>query len=146
MRNGFGVAPILAAGALAASASSGCGGGASSQLHCLAGDPFCGSVDYGYALVLEAQLAGLAAIRAGAGSRSVDATVRAVIDAAGHGEHFGHGLGHGVGLDIHEAPRLSPRSDTTLEVGNVVEAGLILALPEGIYPFAPKGDFRILES
>ncbi len=58
-----------------------------------------------YELVLEAQLAGLEAVRAGVGGRDVDAAAREVIEAAGHGEHFGHGLGHGVGLEIHEAPR-----------------------------------------
>ena len=38
-----------------------------------------------------------------------------MIEAAGHGEHFGHGLGHGVGLDIHEAPFLSASATGTLE-------------------------------
>jgi Xaa-Pro aminopeptidase len=81
-----------------------------------------------YELVLEAQLAGLAAVRAGVETRAVDSTARAVIEAAGQGEHFGHGLGHGVGLDIHEGPRLSQRADGRLEAGNVVtvEPGVYL--------------------
>ncbi|QSH40786.1 M24 family metallopeptidase [Lentisphaerota bacterium ZTH] len=33
---------------------------------------------------------------------------------------FFHGLGHGVGLEIHEAPRLSPASKTPLRGGEVV--------------------------
>jgi Xaa-Pro aminopeptidase len=73
-----------------------------------------------YELVLEAQLAGLQAVKAGAGGREVDAVARAVIEAAGHGERFGHGLGHGVGAEIHEAPRLSKRSKDELVAGNVV--------------------------
>jgi Xaa-Pro aminopeptidase len=73
-----------------------------------------------YDLVLEAQEAALAAVRAGAGGREVDAVARDIITAAGHGEHFGHGLGHGVGAEIHEGPRLSQRSEATLAAGQVV--------------------------
>jgi Xaa-Pro aminopeptidase len=73
-----------------------------------------------YDLVLRAQEESLAAVRAGAGGREVDAVARDIITAAGHGEHFGHGLGHGVGAEVHEAPRLSQRSEATLERGQVV--------------------------
>jgi Xaa-Pro aminopeptidase len=81
-----------------------------------------------YELVLSAQRAGLAAVRAGAGSREVDSVAREVIDSAGYGERFGHGLGHGVGLEIHEAPSLSQSYEGTLEDGNVVtvEPGVYL--------------------
>jgi len=73
-----------------------------------------------YELVLEAQLAGLAAVRAGEGGRAVDSVAREIIAEAGRGEHFGHGLGHGVGREVHEAPRLSQRSEDELGAGNVV--------------------------
>jgi Xaa-Pro aminopeptidase len=73
-----------------------------------------------YAVVQRAQEAALAAVRAGAVAREVDAVARDIITAAGHGEHFGHGLGHGVGAAVHEGPRLSQRSDATLEAGQVV--------------------------
>ncbi|HEX5146514.1 MAG TPA: Xaa-Pro peptidase family protein [Conexibacter sp.] len=81
-----------------------------------------------YELVLRAQQAGLDAVRAGVSGRDADAAARALIDAAGHGERFGHGLGHGVGLEIHEAPRLSKTSDATLAAGDVVtvEPGVYL--------------------
>ncbi|MGH2890648.1 MAG: M24 family metallopeptidase [Solirubrobacteraceae bacterium] len=81
-----------------------------------------------YDLVHEAQLAGLAAVRDGVSGRDADAAARDVIDGAGHAEHFGHGLGHGVGLEIHEAPRLSRRSEAVLATGNVVtiEPGVYL--------------------
>jgi Xaa-Pro aminopeptidase len=72
-------------------------------------------------LVLRAQERGLDAVRAGPSGREVDALARAVIEQAGHGEHFGHGLGHGVGLEIHEGPRLSrTASEEPLRAGNVV--------------------------
>ncbi len=82
-----------------------------------------------YELVLSAQERGLAAVRAGPSGREVDAVAREVIEAAGHGEHFGHGLGHGVGMDIHEAPRLSRTAgEDPLVAGNVVtvEPGVYL--------------------
>jgi len=81
-----------------------------------------------YDLVLEAQLAGLEAVEAGANGREVDGVARRLIDRAGHREHFGHGLGHGVGLEVHEGPRLSQRSDDDLVTGNIVtvEPGVYL--------------------
>ena len=81
-----------------------------------------------YELVLATQQRALEAVRAGADCRDVDGVARAAIDAAGHGERFGHGLGHGVGLEVHEGPRLSPAGEGTLEAGNVVtvEPGVYL--------------------
>ena len=81
-----------------------------------------------YELVRSAQEQALGAVRAGVAARDADAAAREPIAAAGHGERFGHGLGHGVGLEVHEAPRLSRKSDQTLEVGDVVtvEPGVYL--------------------
>jgi Xaa-Pro aminopeptidase len=81
-----------------------------------------------YAVCLEAQLAGLDAVRAGATGVAVDGAARRVIDEAGFGDAFGHGLGHGVGLDVHEAPRLAKESSDTLAAANVVtvEPGIYL--------------------
>jgi Xaa-Pro aminopeptidase len=83
-----------------------------------------------YALVLEAQLAGLAAVRVGAQCRDVDGAARDLIALAGHGEQFGHGLGHGVGLDIHEDPRLTQSAEGTLSAGNVVTVEPGVYLPD----------------
>ena len=81
-----------------------------------------------YELVLEAQLAGLEATRAGVSGRDADAAARAIIEKGGHGERFGHGLGHGVGLLVHEDPRLAKTSEATLAAGQVVtvEPGVYL--------------------
>ncbi len=73
-----------------------------------------------YELVLAAQRAGLGAIREGVGGRAADAIAREVIASAGYGERFGHGLGHGVGIEVHEPPRLTKRSDDILRAGEVV--------------------------
>jgi Xaa-Pro aminopeptidase len=81
-----------------------------------------------YELVREAQAAALDAVRAGVGGEELDGVAREQIAAGGHGERFGHGLGHGVGLEVHEAPRVSPRSEDVLEPGEVVtiEPGVYL--------------------
>ncbi len=81
-----------------------------------------------YETVREAQIAALAAVEAGALGEAVDGVARELIAAAGHGERFGHGVGHGVGLEVHEEPRLSPRSEDVLAVGEVVtiEPGIYL--------------------
>jgi Xaa-Pro aminopeptidase len=81
-----------------------------------------------YEVVREAQQASLDAIKAGVKGEDVDKVARGVIGAAGHGDRFGHGLGHGVGLELHEGPRLSLRSDDLLAPGEVVtvEPGIYL--------------------
>jgi Xaa-Pro aminopeptidase len=87
-----------------------------------------------YEVCLEAQLAGLAAVKPGASGPGVDAAARDKIEMAGFGEAFGHGLGHGVGLLVHEDPRLAQESRSILAEGNVVtvEPGVYLSGLGGI--------------
>jgi Xaa-Pro aminopeptidase len=73
-----------------------------------------------YELVRTAQAAGLGAVRAGVGGAEADEVARTLVREAGHGDRFGHGLGHGVGLEVHEAPRLGPRSEDELVAGDVI--------------------------
>ncbi len=73
-----------------------------------------------YAIVLKAQQAAEAGIKAGMLGKDADALARQVIADAGYGEAFGHGMGHGVGLDVHERPGAGPRSEERLEPGMVV--------------------------
>ncbi len=89
-----------------------------------------------YELVVAAQAAGRAALRAGADVKDVDAAAREVIKTAGHGENFVHGLGHGVGLQIHEAPALSQFGVGTLA------AGMAVTVEPGVY-LAGRGGVRI---
>jgi Xaa-Pro aminopeptidase len=79
-----------------------------------------------YAIVQEAQLAGLEAVRAGVTGVDADAAARAVIAERLDPALFGHGLGHGIGLNVHEAPTLSTTSTETLQAGDVcsVEPGV----------------------
>ncbi len=81
-----------------------------------------------YETVLKAQEKALGAVAAGTKAEDVDAVARELIAAAGHGERFGHGLGHGVGLEVHEEPRVSQRSEDVLAAGEVVtiEPGIYL--------------------
>ncbi|HEX4108831.1 MAG TPA: Xaa-Pro peptidase family protein [Solirubrobacteraceae bacterium] len=81
-----------------------------------------------YEVTLQAQLAGLEAVRAGRSGRVVDAAAREVIEQAGYGERFGHGLGHGVGLEVHERPRLSRTAPE-----DPLEPGMVVTVEPGIY-------------
>jgi Xaa-Pro aminopeptidase len=80
-----------------------------------------------YDVVLEAQLAGVAAVRAGAVTGDVDEAARSVLRKAGLAEWFTHSTGHGVGLEIHEGPRLAAKQTQKLE------AGMIVTIEPGVY-------------
>jgi Xaa-Pro aminopeptidase len=100
----------------------------------LATGPLDDSVLEVYELVRGTQETALASVRAGASCSALDAVARELIEAAGHGERFGHGLGHGVGLEVHEAPRLAKTAEGELESGNAVtvEPGVYLAGEFGV--------------
>jgi len=80
-----------------------------------------------HALVLRAQEAAEQAMRAGLKGSTADAIARDLIEAGGHGEHFGHSLGHGVGLAVHEQPRLSKTSE------EILQPGMAVTVEPGIY-------------
>jgi len=81
-----------------------------------------------YGIVLEAQMAGEAAVRAGATGQDVDRAARRVIQEAGYGKYFINRLGHGVGMAIHEEPYIIEGNEKPLLPGNVfsIEPGIYL--------------------
>ncbi len=80
-----------------------------------------------YNLVLESQLAGIEAVRAGVVANSVDAVSRAVFEKAGMLEYYLHSTGHNLGREVHEAPFITPTDDSLLE------AGMVLTVEPGLY-------------
>lgn len=80
-----------------------------------------------YDIVLEAQCAGVAFIKAGVRGKAVDEHVRNIIAGYGYGAYFTHGLGHGMGMGDGELPVLNQRSET------ILEEGMIMSCEPGIY-------------
>jgi Xaa-Pro aminopeptidase len=80
-----------------------------------------------YKAVLEAQLAGIDAVRASARTAAVDAAARNVLKGYGLDRAFIHSTGHGLGLEIHEPPRLGKRDKGRLK------AGMAITIEPGVY-------------
>ena len=80
-----------------------------------------------YETVLAAQKKSLEILKAGISCKDADDAARNIIKNAGYGDYFGHGTGHGVGIEIHEEPRVSPKS------GSILQAGDIVTVEPGIY-------------
>lgn len=81
-----------------------------------------------YHTVQDAQVAAIEGIRPGVTGKAVDSLARDLIIHAGHGDHFGHGTGHSLGLEIHEDPRFSVRSERV-----IIPAGAVMTVEPGIY-------------
>ncbi len=80
-----------------------------------------------YRAVLEAQLAGIDAVRPGATTVSVDRATRDVLKGHGLDKAFVHSTGHGLGLEIHEPPRIGKRDKKRLK------AGMAITIEPGVY-------------
>jgi Xaa-Pro aminopeptidase len=80
-----------------------------------------------YNIVLNAQCSAIKNIKSGISCKNADEVARRYIEKKGYGKNFGHGLGHGVGLEIHEKPTLSSKSD------EVLKEGMIVTIEPGIY-------------
>jgi len=79
-------------------------------------------------ILIDAQKEAIKVIKPGIKASHVDEVARSVIKEYGYGEYFLHSTGHGVGLEVHEKPSLSIKSDENLEKGMVVtvEPGIYL--------------------
>ena len=75
-----------------------------------------------YDTVLKAQLAGIAASRAGVRGKDIDAAARKVITDAGYGDYFGHGYGHSLGVEGKETPLANTVDETPMPIGAAVSA------------------------
>ena len=80
-----------------------------------------------YNIVLNSQLAGLKACKAGISCKFVDTVCRDIIKDASYGEYYIHGTGHGVGNLVHEAPTLNQKSD------EVLKENMAVTIEPGIY-------------
>ena len=80
-----------------------------------------------YDIVLGAQECAIKGAKSGVKAKEIDKLARDFIDKKGFGKFFAHSLGHGVGLDIHELPRISHKSDT------IIEDGMVFSIEPGIY-------------
>jgi len=80
-----------------------------------------------YDTVLKAHDNAIEKARSGMKAKKIDALTRDIITKAGYGEYYVHSTGHGVGLDIHEMPYISSKSDT------IVEDGMVYTIEPGIY-------------
>ena len=80
-----------------------------------------------YNAVLESQLLALEKVGPGMTGIEADAVARDYLKSKGYGEAFGHSLGHGIGLEVHEGPGLSFRSNT------VLEPNMTVTIEPGVY-------------
>ena len=73
-----------------------------------------------YNVVSLAQNMGITSAYPGMTGKELDTACREIIKANGFGEYFTHSTGHSLGIDIHETPYASSRSQDTLQTGQLI--------------------------
>ena len=89
-----------------------------------------------YESVLAAQRAAVGALEEGVPCSEVDTAARQVFELHQVQAHFAHSTGHGVGLEVHEGPRLSGKSEESLQ------SNMVVTVEPGLY-FPGWGGIRI---
>lgn len=82
-----------------------------------------------YALVLEAQLRAIAAVRPGVRFCDIDAAARDHIAAAGYAKQFTHRTGHSIGLEVHDYGDVSAVNTAPVAPGMVFSIEPSIKLP-----------------
>ncbi len=80
-----------------------------------------------YDLVKKAHEETIEKVRTGMKASEVDKLARDIISDGGFGDNFLHSTGHGVGLDIHEFPTISKKSDI------IIENNMVFTIEPAIY-------------
>ncbi|MEJ5284379.1 MAG: M24 family metallopeptidase [Brevinematia bacterium] len=80
-----------------------------------------------HGIVLKALKEAEKIVRPGVMAKEVHQAAYNVIEKAGYAQNFWHSTGHGVGLEIHESPSISSRSET------ILEEGMVFTIEPGIY-------------
>jgi len=89
-----------------------------------------------YQIVKDAHDLAIEQLKPGISAQALDQIARKFIDQAGYGDRFSHSLGHGVGIEVHEYPAVSAKSEA------IIEEGMVVTREPGIY-LPDQGGVRI---
>lgn len=89
-----------------------------------------------YKIVLDAHFKAAGFLKPGIPAKEVDMVVREHFEKCGYLDNYLHSLGHGVGIDIHEYPTLSYKSE------EILKEGMVVTIEPGLY-FKNKFGIRI---
>ena len=87
-----------------------------------------------YNTVALAQSMGINSAYTGMGGKELDTACREIIKANGYGDYFTHSTGHSLGIDIHETPSASMRSEDKLQANQIItcEPGIYIPKVGGV--------------
>lgn len=87
-----------------------------------------------YEIVLKAQTAVKEQVKSGYSGKQADAVARDYFAKFAQDKYFTHSLGHGIGINVHEFPYLSPKSE------GILSDGMVFSNEPGLYY---EGNFGI---